>query len=108
MTFGTRLRAARQGIGLSQEQLGTRMGVTKSTVSAWERDEKLPESDRLPLLRSTLRRSLDWLFDDGNPARVGEESAPPYLPEAHGHLIAAFDRLSERRQRALIDLISGE
>lgn len=106
MTFGVRLKAARREAGLSQEQLGGRLGVTKSTISAWERDEKLPESDRLPMLRSVVRRSLDWLFDDGQPFRIGEEPAPAYLPQAHRDLLKSFDRLSERKQQALLGLIS--
>lgn len=70
MTLGERIIHYRKRQGLSQEQLSQRLGVSRQSVSKWERDESLPETDKLPLLAKTLGVSLDALLS-------GEEEAPP-------------------------------
>ena len=70
MTLGERIVHYRKRQGLSQEQLSQRLGVSRQSVSKWERDESLPEADKLPLLAKTLGVSLDALLS-------GEEEAPP-------------------------------
>ena len=47
-SFGDRLRAARIAAGMTQEQLGFALGVTKSSVSAWENDREAPGFRLLP------------------------------------------------------------
>ncbi len=47
MTFGERLMDLRKSRGLSQEELGGMIDVTRQTVSKWERDESTPDLDRL-------------------------------------------------------------
>lgn len=69
MTLGERIVHYRKRQGLSQEQLSQRLGVSRQSVSKWERDESLPEADKLPLLAKTLGVSLDTLLS-------GEEEAP--------------------------------
>ena len=60
--IGDRIRAARLAKGLSQEQLGEKMGVSFQAVSTWEQGKFLPDSDRLPVLAKLLDVSLDSLF----------------------------------------------
>jgi len=43
MSFPERLKAARLALGLTQEQLGFELDVTKSTVSAWENGRDAPD-----------------------------------------------------------------
>ena len=62
MTLGERIVHYRKRQGLSQEQLSQRLGVSRQSVSKWERDESLPEADKLPLLAKTLGVSLDALL----------------------------------------------
>ena len=52
----------RQRAGLSQSQLGDRMGVAQSAVSAWETEVYLPRTRQLPLLAQVLRCSISELF----------------------------------------------
>ena len=47
MTFGERLQALRQRAGMSQDQLAERLGVSRQAVSRWERDETMPETDKV-------------------------------------------------------------
>ncbi|MDE2473151.1 MAG: helix-turn-helix transcriptional regulator, partial [Bradyrhizobium sp.] len=42
---GARMRAAREGAGLSQVTLGERLGLPQSKVSSYERGEWMPRLD---------------------------------------------------------------
>ena len=72
MTFGAKLASARKAQKLTQNQLSQKIGVTRETVRAWERDEYLPDTKKLSLLRQALGLSEDNLFSDesdGNEAK---------------------------------------
>ena len=60
--IGKRIREARQAKGLSQEQLGEKLGVSFQAVSTWETGRFIPDSDHLPALSGELDLSLDALF----------------------------------------------
>lgn len=62
--IGERIRTARLVKGLSQMELGEKLGVSFQAVSSWETGKFIPDSDHLPLLAETLDLSLDALFAD--------------------------------------------
>lgn len=62
--IGRRIKVVRQARGLSQEQLGEKLGVSFQAVSSWETGKCLPDSEHLPLLSRTLNLSLDRLFSE--------------------------------------------
>lgn len=47
MTLGERLYEMRRKKGLSQEQAGEALGVTRQTVSKWETDQSTPDFDKI-------------------------------------------------------------
>ena len=47
MTVGEKIQFYRKKIGLSQEELGQKMLVSRQTVSLWEMDKTLPTVDNL-------------------------------------------------------------
>lgn len=60
--FGNKLRALRVGKGWTQEQLSTRLGVTKSVVSAYETSLRYPSYDILIRITSVFGVSSDYLL----------------------------------------------
>lgn len=84
MTFQEQLITLRKQQGLSQEQLGSKLGVTRQTVSKWELGITTPEMDKLMLLADLFQISIDELVGrgakDAEPeaghARTGEEAPP--------------------------------
>lgn len=64
MTFGERLMDLGKSRGLSQEELGGMIDVTRQTVSKWERDESTPDLDRLVELAGVFEFEISltsWL-----------------------------------------------
>ena len=60
--FGAAVQQARKVQGLTQEQLGEKVGVTGQAVSKWETGESAPDLTLLPTLCSVLEVSADALL----------------------------------------------
>lgn len=70
-TFGDRVAAARDAVGMDKEQLAKRLGVKIKTVEAWEEDRAEPRANKLQMLSGLLNVSMRWLLTgdgDGLPA----------------------------------------
>ncbi|WP_273384452.1 helix-turn-helix domain-containing protein [Enorma phocaeensis] len=61
MNFNDRLIDLRRKRGLSQEQLGYELGVSRQTVSKWELAQSYPDFQRLVLLSDYYEMTLDEL-----------------------------------------------
>lgn len=69
MTLGIRIAQRRKKLGLSQEALGERMGVSRQAISKWEADGAVPEIDKLIVLSRLFEVSVGWLLGiDEDPA----------------------------------------
>lgn len=66
-TFGHRLRIARADVGISQRELGIRVGVSVQAVSQWEADRAEPLKLRvIGEIACVLGVRPSWLaFGDG-------------------------------------------
>ena len=45
LTMGQRIAEERKTLGLSQEALGEKMGVSRQAISKWESDAAIPDID---------------------------------------------------------------
>ena len=61
--FGNRLMNLRKVKGLSQEDFGNLVGVSRKTVSKWESNQTTPEMDKLVSISDVFHISLDELLD---------------------------------------------
>lgn len=64
-TVGCQIARLRAAAGLTQAELGTRLGVTYQAVSKWERGETLPDTALLPDLAQVLGTTVDDLLCGG-------------------------------------------
>ena len=64
MSLGENILKFRKKSGLSQEQLGEKVNVTRQTISNWELGETQPNPEQLKLLSKTLNVSVDELIDN--------------------------------------------
>lgn len=62
MEFGKRLKELRRQAGLTQQQLGTQIGVTKSVISFYELQERSPAPDVLIKLAAVFHVTTDYLL----------------------------------------------
>ncbi len=58
-----RIRRRREGLGLSQKDIATRVGVTSQQVSLWEKGQS-PTTYRLYQLARALETTIGDLFPD--------------------------------------------
>lgn len=115
--FADRLREARVARGMTQEQLGFALGITKSSVSAWENGRETPSFRLLPVLRRELGRSLDELIcgmtetgkirDDKSDYTL-HEASPAARDEKERALLLRYRSLSAKRRAALLELIKPQ
>ncbi len=61
-TLGKRIMANRKRLGLTQDQLAERLGVTAQAVSKWENDQSCPDIGTLPKLAALFGVSTDELL----------------------------------------------
>lgn len=109
-SFGDRLRESRIAAGLTQEQLGFALGVTKSSVSAWENGRETPSFKVLPELREALGASLDALVCGGlgsAPQKTGESDSVDLRATnaSEKSLLVRFRALPPRKRDAVLELI---
>ena len=62
MTFGEKLQKLRQKAGMSQDALAERLNVSRQAVSRWERDETMPETDKVVALADLFAVTTDYLL----------------------------------------------
>ncbi len=74
MEFHERSAAARRAAGLTQEQLGERVGVTRQAVSKWEAGTAMPDALTAAKLCEALNVSADFLL-------LGKGETIPNAPE---------------------------
>lgn len=63
MNIGNKIKQLRQSMGITQEQLGTRLCVSAQAISKWENGTTMPDIALLPLISGELGVSIDELFD---------------------------------------------
>ena len=64
MNFNEKIIELRKSKGLSQDELGERLGVSRQTISKWELAQSYPDFQRLVLLSDYFGLSLDALVKD--------------------------------------------
>ena len=108
MTIGQRIAQKRKELGLSQEALGSKLGVSRQSIYKWEADSALPEVDKLIALSRLFGVSVGWLLGveeppeaDAAPAETGgglTEAHLKMVEEIAGRYIAAQPSPRKRRR----------
>lgn len=74
MKFNEKLLALRRKQGLSQEELGMELQVSRQTISKWEAGQSYPDFQRLVMLSDYFGMSLDELVKDIDVQDVRDRS----------------------------------
>ena len=78
MTFGEKLQKLRAREGLSQDALAELLNVSRQAVSRWERDETMPETEKVVRISDCFHVTTAYLLKDG-PEHFPPASRP--LPD---------------------------
>ena len=81
MKINERIKQTRKRLGYSQEILGSRVGVSRVSISQWERGENTPNGRYLNDLAAALGVTVDWLLTGEGEGAV--TSAPEVISGYH-------------------------
>lgn len=74
--MNNRIRTLRKSLGMTQEEFGEQLGVTKLTVLRWERDNKVPEPS-LRLICRVFQVNKRWLETGEGEMVIDRQSSAP-------------------------------
>ena len=81
MTFGEKLLKLRSDAGLSQDKLAEMLEVSRQSVSKWERDEAMPDTDKIVLISKIFSVSTDSLLKDEDEIKTAGEGTDVTVKE---------------------------
>lgn len=81
MELNERIAAVRKADGLTQEQLGELVGVTRQAVSKWESGQTVPDTITMGRLCLALHVSADYVLLGKEPEEAGTGQPAPVQPE---------------------------
>lgn len=93
INFGFVLKELRISHGLTQEQLALQMGISKSVVSFYERQERLPSPAVIIKLTAIFHVSADYLLG---------------IDEGHYIDVSGLDAADEKIVRMLVDSLKAK
>ena len=65
MTLGEKIKEARKQCGLTQEEMATKLMVSRQAITKWESDKGIPDIQNIKALAGLLQVSIDYLLDNG-------------------------------------------
>ena len=75
MVNGRQVRTARAWLGISQDELAAKSGVTRKTIVSFEQGRSRPQPRTIRDLQQTLEaEGIEFLFDGPNAVGVRERS----------------------------------
>ena len=84
MTLGQRISMYRKSLGISQEELGARLDVSRQAVSKWETDAASPDMENLLALAREFGVSVAELTQTPEPRDVPVTDVPAVSPPRRG------------------------
>lgn len=117
MSTGQRIKLARKSAGLTQKELGQKLGITYQTVAQWENNLRNPKYETLMRIAEALDSTIDFLlgFTDSPDTRIATQGdidrldhEPVFtvgnLSKDEAEMIEKFKRLPPK-ERKLISII---
>lgn len=110
MNFGVRLQRVLDETGMSQSELGRRIGATSQSVNGWCQAGILPRKEMLEQLPDITGKPLYWFFmtDEDEDTLHPPRSEDIYVltPETK-KLIEIYDQLPQVEQERFIGLMQS-
>lgn len=102
MEIASRIKELRSSIGLSQDELASKIKVSRGNVGDWERGKAKPGADALISLSSFFKVSIDWLLTGKeysttqNARKYVYDNSSPELTPSDIEIVLKIKNLSEK------------
>lgn len=106
-TFSEKVKEARVSLGISQPQLGKKIGLSVRSVIAYEKGEKKPRPASMLKLAKALGVSVKFLSDDGCEDAMADIEKDDYIAEARERYGAAGAKNMDELLSANTALFAG-
>lgn len=73
MSIGSKISERRKNLKMSQQDLADKLDISFQAVSLWEREECLPETDKLNAIARALSTKVSWLLEEEGAAESNWE-----------------------------------
>ena len=113
MTFGEKVKNERNRLGLNQDELAKKIGVTRRVISSYENDSSRPRgTERYKKLAEALGVNINYLLSEGeafiadvedNYGHRGAKQAKELLAEVTG--LFAGGEMADEDMREMVDAI---
>lgn len=113
MTFGEKVKNARTNLGLTQEELAKKIGVTRRIISSYELDKSFPRTrENCKKLAEALEIDVNYLLTDDEAFLVdakaaygarGARQAKELIAEVTG--LFAGGEMADEDMREMVDAI---
>lgn len=80
-TLGSRLKALRKNKKITQQVLADAVGVSKTSVIYWEKDENTPKYESLNALAKALDTTTDYILTGSGEENKPKSNAVPVAPK---------------------------
>jgi transcriptional regulator with XRE-family HTH domain len=106
MSIGDNIAKFRQGRGLTQAELGEKLGVSQNVIARYENNLRNPPLEKLPILAKALGVTLEELFG------LKEKELKATFKRNHGNrrsakILDIFEKLNPGDQRAVVNHMKG-
>lgn len=106
---GSKISVERKKLGLSQEELAKKVGVSQKSISKYERGTRRPTYETLTAMANLFGVTIDYLLDSDKMLPPEE---PRYTSEDEYELILLYRKFQEKSstvamEKSLEDFFSG-
>lgn len=70
MQFGEKIKAAREAAGLTQEQLGQMVGVSRKSIAYYESNTRRPKAEMIVKLANALKVGVNYFISEEDLAKM--------------------------------------
>lgn len=98
MSTGERIKQLRKNIGFTQEQLATKIGISKSEMSLIEKNKRSPSLPILCLMATKLNTTTDYLLGrTNNPDFIIDPNIPHDLRKKLEFIINQYHKINIKK-----------
>jgi len=108
IAIGQRIRVRRNEVGLSQEELGLKLGVSFQQIQKYEKGMNRVASGKLPELARVLQVPVNYFFETHGSKSAQEAQGIIFEdPRFSIRLLRAYSKLPDDQRRHIVSLMES-